>query len=117
MKVSHPSLGFDTSLSDANLLIIDNMNPHTSRNRMPRGRTKLHGTTILSMNDNLLKNTEHLAPIIYKFHHLKHKHILVQVSSIEKINAHVDSTSPQMSFDQMAVMSHQHYAVIANTAE
>ena len=93
------------------------MNPHTPGNIIPRWRTNLRGATILSVNDIPLKNDEHLAAIVHKCRHLKHIYILVQVSPVDKINPHVDSTSPQMSFDQMEVMVHQHHAAITNTAE
>ena len=46
VKGSHPTLGFETLLSDANRLIIDNMNPHAPGNRIPRWRTKLLSATI-----------------------------------------------------------------------
>ena len=117
VKGSHPTLCFETSLSDSNRLIIDNMNPHAPENRMPRLRTKFSGATILSVNVIPLKNAEHLADVIYKFLYLKHKHVLVQVSPVDKINAHVDSTSPQTSFDQMIGIVHQQHADITNTAE
>ena len=64
------------------------------------------------MNDIQLKNAEYLAAIIHKGRNLKHKHALVQVSPVENINTHVDSTSPQIALDQMVVMAHQHHADI-----
>ena len=41
----------------------------------------------------------------------------MQVSPVEKINTYIDSTSPQTSFDQMAVMAHQQHAATNNTTE
>ena len=45
------------------------------------------------------------------------KSVQIKICPVEKINTHVDSTMPQISFDQMSIMAHQHKSAINNSLE
>ena len=49
--------------------------------------------------------------------HVKIKSSSLEISPLEKVNAHVDSTSHQISFDKMSIVSHEHDAASSNTTE
>ena len=48
---------------------------------------------------------------------MKLNKLSIEISPVEKINTHVDSTSPPMSFDQMSIMAYQRQAETSNTLE
>ena len=48
---------------------------------------------------------------------MKLKTTSLEMSLLKKINTHIDSTYPQISFDQMFIMLHQHNEASSNTAE
>ena len=64
-----------------------------------------------------LVDENHLKTLIEKCAKMKLKKVSIDTSPVEKINTHIDSTSPQMSFDQMSIIAHQHKAATTNTIE
>jgi len=115
IKGTDPTLGLETSLSDTGVLTLDNMKAGTPGNRIPRWRSKLRGASLLSINDIALKDKDHLATLINKCRSLQHKSLRLALSPVEKINSNVDKTFPQITFDQMAIMAHQHAAAKHDT--
>lgn len=117
LKGNHPYLGFKLSSSNTNYLIIDNIETHTSACRIPHWCTTLQGRHVISINNTHAKDKSHFSSVIANLMDNKHRHAIVTICPIEKINNHVDSTAPQISFDQMSIMAYQHNAVISNSIE
>ena len=79
---------------------------------MPRWQNAIRGTVIKSLNGMQFKSEKHFTSIVESLLTGNEKHVGIEASPVEKVNAHVDSAVPKMSFDQMNVMAHHHDAVI-----
>ena len=85
--------------------------------RLPRRRTTIRGATILKINSTNIDNETNFIMLLNKCILTKLKTTSLEISLLEKINNHIDSTSPKISFDKMSIMSHQHDAASSNTEE
>ena len=117
IKGNHLFLGMQTSPNNSNRIIIDNVAKKTPACRLLRWRTTIRGATILKINGTKIDNETHFRKVLNKCILVKLKTISLEKHPFEKINTHIDSTSPQILFDHMSIMAHQHNAESSNTAE
>ena len=77
----------------------------------------MRGETILKINGTKIGKEDNFRNLFNKCMHMKLKTTSLETHSLQKINTHIDSVSPQISFDQIHLMLHKHDAASSNTEE
>ena len=116
LKGQHPTLGLDLiKHPDNSRILMKSCSPSTPAARIPRWRSTLRNSIIIAVNNTPIDSSHQVAAIIAKARAAKVPSVSFTVVPQEHIDVTPDTNIPQIHFDQLNVMAHQHHAAKHNT--
>ena len=105
---THDTLGLNCAVDDKGRIILIECLTGTPAAKIPKWRSTLRKATILSVNGYTFDSIDELKILLKHLNH--HQLLTITFAPVEKVNEHPDSCVPQLHFDQMSVIAHQHMA-------
>ena len=111
VKGDHPTLGLDiVHNSDNARLTLQSCTASTTAARIPRWRSTLRNGIIIAIEDTPVETIADITTIIASSRASTTKSLRFTIIPVEHVNIRPDNNVPQINFDQMNIMSHQHHA-------
>jgi len=89
--------------------------PSTPAARIPRWRSTLRDEITITLNGTPVDTITDIAKIITSSRAITAKFIVLTIVPAEHIHIRLDTNVPQINFDQINIMAHQHHAARNDT--
>jgi len=117
LKVDHPTLGLELLHHvDKNCITLQRCIPSTPVARIPRWRSTLRDGIIIALDGTPVETITDITKIITYSRATTAKSIAFTIVPAEHVSIRPDTNIPQINFDQMNIMDHQHHAARNDTA-
>ena len=111
LKGDHPTLGLDlVHDDDNNRITLASCISSTPAARIPRWRSTLRHATIVAIDHVPINTIDDIKSSITSSRSSSAKHTTITFMPLEHVNIRPDTNIPQIHFDQLNVIAHQHSA-------
>jgi len=108
---TYQSLGLDLiQHEDNDRILLQSCVPSTPTARIPRWRSTLRHSLVIAIDNAPISSIHDIHEHIVKARSRNSKSVVVTLVPTERINSTPDFSIPQIHFDQMNIMAHQHHA-------
>ena len=116
VKGIHPTLGLDLIQDDdTNRIKLKSCSPSTPAARIPRWRSTLRDGIVIAINDAPVDTIDNITTAIATARTSSTPSLRFTFIPVEHVNIRPDTNVPQINFDQMNIMAHQHHAARTDT--
>mmetsp|Transcript_21547 Transcript_21547/g.25679 ORF Transcript_21547/g.25679 Transcript_21547/m.25679 type:complete len:144 (+) Transcript_21547:643-1074(+) len=116
IKGNHSTLGLSLALHpDNDCIILRECIPSTPAGRIPRWRSTIRDSTVITVNDISSSSIDNVLSSIAAARLRNDESVSFTLVTPERVNIHPGTNVPQIHFDQLNVMAFQHNAARNDT--